>query len=139
MSKLEHINLVVSDIEPALTFLMAAFPHWQIRTEGRDEWHGHPRRWLHVGDDETYVTLNDFGVGPQRDLSSNQPGLAHIGFEVPSLDEVKENLARAGFEPSDNGRDHPFRKNVYYIDAEGLEWEFVEYLSSDPARRNLDG
>ena len=31
---------------------------------------------------------------------------------------------------------HPHRKRVYFHDAEGNDWEFVEYLSRDPAERN---
>ena len=31
---------------------------------------------------------------------------------------------------------HPFRKRVYFNDAEGNDWEFVEYLSQDPLERN---
>jgi hypothetical protein len=31
---------------------------------------------------------------------------------------------------------HPWRKRMYFIDADGNDWEFVEYLSADPARRN---
>jgi catechol 2,3-dioxygenase-like lactoylglutathione lyase family enzyme len=136
MPKIEHLNLVVTEIDPTLNFLKAAFPEWRIRGEGRDEWHGMPRRWLHFGNDETYITLNDFGRGRQRDLASAEPGLAHIGFEVPSLDDVVGRLERAGFRPDHFGAEHPHRKNTYFIDGEGLEFEFVEYLSDDPEKRN---
>jgi len=136
MATLEHLNLVVTDINPTLTFLSAAFPHWRVRGEGRDEWHGMPRCWVHVGDDETYLTLNDFGRGTQRDLKSDTPGLAHIGFVVSSLEAIKDNLAKAGFTPSHDGNHTAHRRNVYYIDDEGLEFEFTEYLSDEPAKRN---
>ncbi|MHA7871256.1 MAG: VOC family protein [Hyphococcus sp.] len=136
MLKIEHVNLVVTDIEPTLTFLQAAFPEWRVRGEARDAWKGHPRRWLHFGDDDFYITLNDFGRGRQRDLASDAPGLAHIGFEVPSVDQVAARLKKAGYEPHHLGEDHPYRKNLYYIDGEGLEFEFVEYRSTVPARKN---
>lgn len=134
--KLEHINLVVTDIDPTLNFLQAAFPDWHIRGEGRDEWKGMPRRWLHIGDDDFYLTLNDFGRGRQRDLASAEPGLAHIGFEVASLDALADRLEKAGHQPHHQGAEHPHRKNLYYIDDEGLEFEFVEYLSNKPEERN---
>ena len=137
MPKLEHINLVVADIDPTLSFLTAAFPEWRLRGEGRDEWHGMPRRWVHFGDDETYITLNDFGKGPNRDLKSNSPGLAHIGFEVASVDLLISRLKQAGHEPSHPGTPHPHRRNVYYIDETGLEFEFTEYLSDKDEERNL--
>ena len=138
MPQLEHVNLVVTDIEPTLSFLQAAFPHWRVRAEGRDEWKGMKRRWLHVGDDASYLTLNDFGKGRQRDLDSAEPGLAHIGFTVDSLDRVVDRLRDSGFEPHHWGAEHAFRRNAYYIDREGLEFEFVEYLSDLPAERNSD-
>lgn len=137
MPKLEHVNLVVTDIDPTLNFLQAAFPGWRVRGEGRDEWSGMPRRWLHIGDDDFYLTLNDFGRGRQRDLSSAEPGLAHIGFEVASLEEVVGRLEKAGYRAHHHGEDHPYRRNIYFIDGEGLEFEFVEYLSHKPAEKNL--
>ncbi len=135
--RLEHANLVVTDIDPTLKFLTAAFPGWGVRGEGRDEWHGMPRRWVHVGDDDHYITLNDFGRGEQRDLKGPQPGLAHIGFAVPSVDDVAERLEAAGYVSHNRGVDHPFRRNIYFIDGEGLEFEFVEYLSDKPEEKNL--
>lgn len=135
--RLEHANLVVTDIEPTLSFLAAAFPQWRVRGQGRDSWEGMPRRWLHFGDDDTYVTLNDFGRGRQRDLKSAEPGLAHLGFVVASADDVVARLKAAGYEPTHWGPDHPHRRNVYYIDGEGLEFEFVEYFSDKPEEKNL--
>ncbi|MBB5518079.1 VOC family protein [Amphiplicatus metriothermophilus] len=134
--RIEHANLVVTAIGPTLDFLTAAFPEWRVRGEGRDAWKGMARRWVHVGDDDFYVTLNDFGRGRQRDLDSDEPGLAHIGFVVDSIEDVVARLEKAGYEPSHWGPAHPFRRNVYFIDEEGLEFEFVEYLSDDPAEKN---
>lgn len=136
MPKLEHANLVLTEIEPTLKFLQTAFPEWRVRGQGKSEWYGKPRRWLHFGDDDTYVTLNDHGEGAQRDLAGYQPGLAHLGFVVASLDDVVGRLARAGYRPHHFGEDHPHRKNTYFIDGEGLEFEFVEYLSDAPEERN---
>ena len=140
--KIEHVNLVVTAINPTAAFLRAAFPHWQIRGEGGGEWAGVPRRWAHIGDDETYITLNEFHIpkaarGRHRDLQSAEPGLAHIGFEVADLDAVVSRLMKAGYEPHHLGETHPFRRNLYYVNEEGLEFEFVEYASNIPAEKNL--
>ena len=35
--RLEHVNLVVRDIERSLAFYKAACPHWNIRSEGQSE------------------------------------------------------------------------------------------------------
>jgi len=140
--RIEHVNLIVTAIDPTVKFLTAAFPHWAIRGEGGGEWAGIPRRWVHVGDDANYLTLNEFHLptaarGRHRELQSSEPGLAHIGFEVADLDKVVRQLKDAGYEPDHLGETHPHRRNLYYIDAEGLEFEFVEYSSAVPAEKNL--
>ena len=140
--RIEHVNLVVTAIEPTARFLTAAFPHWRNRGEGGGEWAGVPRRWAHIGDDDNYLTLNEFKLqaaarGRQRDLQSAAPGLAHIGFEVADLDAVVSRLTDAGYEPHHMGEVHPHRRNLYYINEEGLEFEFVEYRSAVPTEKNL--
>lgn len=140
--RIEHVNLVVTAIYPTVNFLRAAFPHWDIRGEGGGEWAGIPRRWAHIGDDANYLTLNEFHLpeaarGRHRDLQSSEPGLAHIGFEIADLDAVVERLRAAGYEPDHLGEDHPHRRNLYYVNEEGLEFEFVEYFSDKPEEKNL--
>lgn len=142
LQRLEHANLVVTDIDDIAQFLLTAFPNWRIRGEGGGEWAGVPRRWAHVGDDANYLTLNEFRIPPaargsQRDLQSATPGLAHIGFEVADLDAVVARLKDAGCEPHHMGEEHPHRRNLYYITREGLEFEFIEYFSDVPAQKNL--
>ncbi|MCF6293849.1 MAG: VOC family protein [Robiginitomaculum sp.] len=136
MTRLEHVNLVVADIEPSLKFLMAAFPHWRIRQQGKSTWYGKQRNWLHFGDDETYLTLNDEGEGEPRDLQGHTQGLAHLAFEVSGIEELTERLALSGFNPRIALDGHGHRRNVYYVDGNGLEFEFVEYSSDDPVLRN---
>ncbi len=140
--RIEHVNLVVTEIDATARFLMTAFPSWRIRGEGGGEWSGVPRRWTHIGDDANYLTLNEFKIpkaarGRHRDLAGAEPGLAHIGFEVADLDAVVARLEAAGYEPAKLGEDHPHRRNLYYINEEGLEFEFVEYSSAIPAEKNL--
>lgn len=136
MVYIEHVNLVVGDIEKALGFYRAAFPHWRVRAKGKDEWYGKPRRWLHFGDDYQYITFNDNGEGENRDLAGHRRGLAHFAFAVSPLDDLVRRLADAGFEPKHFGPDHPFRKNIYFIDRDNFEIEFVEYHSDLPEQRN---
>jgi hypothetical protein len=42
----------------------------------------------------------------------------------------------AGYEPNMHADGHPARRRVYFYDPEGNDWEFVQYLSDDPAERN---
>lgn len=137
MFQLEHVNLVVSDIEAVLKFYRAAFPHWRVRDKGRGEWYGKPRTWLHFGDDYQYLVFSDHGEGENRDLEGHQVGLAHFAFVTNNLDSLIERLASAGFKPAKDGADEPFRRNIYYIDPAGFEVEYVQYLSDLPQERNL--
>lgn len=136
MVRFEHANLVVSDIEATLEFILTAFPHWSVRGQGNMEWHGKPRRWLHVGDDDYYVTLNDDGEGDNRDLTGHQLGLAHLGFVVDDLDGIVERLQAKGHRIDIEGPEHPFRRNIYFLDPAGFQFEFVQYLSDVADERN---
>lgn len=137
MIYLEHLNLVVADIEAQLTFYQAAFPHWRVRDKGDAPWYGKPRTWLHFGDDYQYLTFNDNGEGENRDLAGHQPGLAHFAFVTANIEALMARLGSAGFSPAKDGADEPYRKNIYYVDPAGFEVEFVEYLSDVPQQRNL--
>jgi len=137
MIHLEHVNLVVSDIDASLAFYRAAFPHWRVREYARGEWSGKPRTWLHFGDDYQYLAFGDNGEGDNRDLGGHQVGLAHIAFVTTNLEALTARLEAAGFTPAKSGADEPYRRNIYYIDPAGFEVEFVQYLSDVPAERNL--
>jgi catechol 2,3-dioxygenase-like lactoylglutathione lyase family enzyme len=136
MLHLEHINLVVSDLTQTLNFYQAAFPHWHVRGGDKGEWYGKPRNWIHFGDDYQYLAFNDDGVGENRDLTGHQVGLAHFAFVTSNISAVIERLAEAGFAIAKDGAEDPYRKNVYYLDPNGYEVEFVEYLSDIPSERN---
>ena len=136
MITLEHINLVVTDIDKALTFYKAAFPHWAVRGGGTSEWYGTPRNWVHFGDDYQYIAFNDDGVGHNRDLTGHQIGLAHFAFVTSDIKGVVDRLAKAGFTIDKAGAEDKYRENVYFIDPNGYEVEFVQYLSDLPIERN---
>ena len=136
MIHLEHLNLVVSDIPKTLAFYQAAFPHWSIRGGGKGEWYGVQRNWVHFGDDYQYLTFNDDGVGENRDLTGHQVGLAHFAFVTSDITAVINRLADSGFQVDKEGAEDEYRKNVYFIDPNGYEVEFVEYLSDVPEERN---
>ena len=99
---------------------------------------------MHVGNDDVYVAL----VEATGDAASRwtpytgRPGLNHLGFEVDDAAAVRARLLAAGYADSTVPNAHPYRTRVYFHDAEGNDWEFVEYRSADPAKRNdssLDG
>jgi catechol 2,3-dioxygenase-like lactoylglutathione lyase family enzyme len=134
-TRLEHANLAVRDVEAAIRFLTTAFPEFRIRREGKT-WQGW--RWVHLGTDEIYFALNEApeAAAEQWVPYAGKPGVNHLGFEVDDAGALRTRLAAAGYEDSTVPNDHPHRRRVYFHDAEGNDWEFVEYLSDDPAERN---
>lgn len=136
MIRIEHINIVVYNMEESLTFYQAAFPDWRIRDRGDGDWYGKPRQWLHFGDDFNYIAMNGPATGKPRDLTTLDVGLMHIGFEVKDLAALTERLQAAGYEIHSKGYPTEFRRNVYFVDPNGIEVEFTEYFSDQPSERN---
>ena len=71
-------------------------------------------------------------------MSGHQTGLAHFAYVTADLQAVIDRLEAAGFAVAKDGADNRFRKNVYFIDPNGFEVEFVEYLSDLPEERNSE-
>ena len=136
MGRIEHVNLVGSNIERSLHFYQAVFPHWKMRAEGKGEWYGKPRRWVHFGDDYQYLAISDFGEGENRDISGHSIGFAHLAFEVNDVDALIMRLQKAGYSISSAGADAKYRKNIYFMDPDGFEVEFTQYFSDLPEQRN---
>lgn len=124
---LEHANLTVDSIDACVQFLTTAFPEFAIRGRGMVD----GRRWVHVGTDDSYIALNE---SPQKREASGP--LNHLGFVVDDVDAVSSRLEAAGYREGFVAPSHPYRKRRYFYDTQDLEWEFLEYLSNDPAERN---
>ncbi len=137
--QLEHANLTVESISEAKRFLRAAFP--DFRTRGGGNLHDNPDlgRWEHFGNDETYLALQENSQHISKaEVRYLNDGINHLGFVVEQLESLMDRMNDAGYaitEVSDlNG--HPHRRRAYYIDGNGFEWEFVEYLSAKVEERN---
>ena len=131
-ARLEHANLSVHDIDAIIRFLQTALPEFRIR---RDMTEADGSRWVHLGTEETYIALNQAKclLGATRKGSP----LNHLAYEVAGVETLRSRLRQAGYE--ENAlvpNTHPYRKRLYFYDPEGNEWEFVQYLSNDPAKRN---
>jgi len=133
--QLEHANITVQDIDATRRFLTTAFPEFRVRGEGKS---GSGLKWLHVGADSTYICLNQAepGDGGRWANPGSAVGLNHLGYAVDDAEAIKERLLQAGYKEGFVAESHPYRKRVYVIDSDGIEWEFVQYLSDDPAERN---
>ncbi|WP_394495423.1 VOC family protein [Shewanella sp. ENK2] len=134
--RLEHLNLVVNDLTETLAFYQAAFPHWTVRGSGEGEWHGVQRKWIHFGDDNNYLSLNDNGKGTMRPIEGYDLGLAHFAYEVSDLDGLRNRMEKAGFEIAIVGGKDANYDSVYYNDPNGYEVEFVQYTTDIPSERN---
>lgn len=132
--RMEHANLHVRHFDDAVRFLRAAFPEFRIRSESMRD----GLRWMHIGTDDTYIALNESNQEPVPGNApyDGKPGVNHLGFEVENVDALRERLTAAGFRDSTYPNRHPHRKRVYFYDADGNDWEFVEYFTDDVALRN---
>ena len=133
---LEHANLTVTDIDAVVRFIRTALPAWSVRGQGTMDWFGKPVRWLHIGTEVFYIALMGGGEGHWPHWTSHQAGLKHLGLVVDSVDEVVRRLDAAGYPLDHWGGASAHRRNVYVIAPEGLQFEFVEYLSVNLAERN---
>ena len=97
---------------------------------------------MHVGTESSYLALVEAEGGSAPPPYTGRPGLNHLGFEVADAAALRARLLAAGYRESTVPNAHPYRTRVYFRDAEGNDWEFVEYHAADLARRNdmtLDG
>lgn len=134
--RLEHANMTVSDLDAAVRFVTTAFPEFRIRGGGK-LFDGH-RRWVHVGNDDTYLALveADPDTTPAGSAYDGSIRTNHLGYEVTDVEALRQRMLGAGYRESTTPNDHPARRRVYFLDGEGNDWEFVEYASDEPGRRN---
>lgn len=133
-TRMEHANLHVRHFDAAVKFLQTAFPDFQVRNESVTD----GLRWMHIGTDDTYIALNETKDEQDEGWSpyNGKPGVNHLGYEVDDVDALCDRLSAAGFEDSTYPNNHPHRKRVYFHDADGNDWEFVQYFTTDVAKRN---
>jgi len=134
-TRLEHANLIVRDIAETIRFLQTAFADFRLRGEGKSPM---GRRWVHIGNDETYIALNEAVSEPSERWVpyGEKPGTNHLGYQVDDADRVRARLLKAGYRESTVPNAHRHRKRVYFYDAEGNDWEFVQYFSDVPNERH---
>jgi catechol 2,3-dioxygenase-like lactoylglutathione lyase family enzyme len=133
--RLEHANMIVRDVDAMIRFLQTAFPEFCVRGEGKAD---NGSRWVHVGNNETYIALNEATVDTKGQWVPyvGEPGVNHLAYEVDDVAAIQARLSAAGYRDSTIPNAHPHRRRVYFFDPEGNDWEFVQYLSEDPAERN---
>jgi len=70
------------------------------------------------------------------DAIPRMPGVNHLAYEADDVEALCEQMKAAGYRDSTPLNTHPYRERQYFYDPEGNDWEFVQYLSQDPAERN---
>jgi len=132
--RLEHVNVTATDVDATVRFFQLAMPQLTIRGEGTGEV---CKRWVHLGTSTSYIAIEDRGVreaGPH--IAYRHPGVNHLGFIVADSDAVAERLRAAGYREGKHSLDHPFRRRYYFYDPDGIEVEFIEYLTDHRHEQN---
>ncbi|MCJ8288628.1 MAG: VOC family protein [Crocinitomicaceae bacterium] len=129
---LEHANITVNNLESSITFFKTAFPDFVIR--GGGDTNG--RKWIHLGNEITYIALNESAEQQMTTKDYSNSGINHLGFVVEDVEIIAERLLAAGFK-----RDYPkqienYRIRDYFADTDGNQYEFVQYLSDKISERN---
>lgn len=128
-NQLEHANIRVRNIDETIKFLTTALPNFRVRGGNREG----SANWVHIGTDDTYLALNE----DARQEIRQGPGLNHIGFVIDDAEALRNRLENAGYkEGYIPPEPHPHHKRTYFLDGNGMEWEFVQYYSDNPAERN---
>lgn len=132
---MEHANIHVVDVDGLVDFIQTAFPSFEVR---HDSGVGDTQRWVHLGDGTTYLAIYraTTPAAEQWRPYSGKPGLNHIGFVVDDIEDLRRRLLDGGYRETTVPNAHPARKRIYFSDSEGNDWEFIEYMTDDPSRRN---
>lgn len=132
----EHANISVVNTESTIRFITTAIPEWKLRGKGEMDWFGETIQWYHVGDNESYIAIQNGGSGNVEDWKKSWTGVKHIGIVVPDLGGVIKRLASIGYEVDHFGADHPHRRNAYIFESHDIQFEFIEYSSSVDSEKN---
>ncbi len=129
---MEHANISVKNLEASLKFFKTAFPNFTVRGQGEFN----DRKWVHFGDQDYYLALTERPNGRNNSKDYERLGINHIGFVVDDVNSLAERLQQNGYERSYPKQEQRFRIRDYFLDADGNEFEFVEYLSNRDEERN---
>ena len=133
-TRLEHVNITATDVDATVQFFRTAMPELKIRGEGTGEV---CKRWVHLGTSTSFIAIEDRGVreaGPH--VAYRHPGVNHLGFVVADSGAVSRRLRAAGYREGEHSLDHRFRSRYYFYDPDGVEVEFVEYLTDRHDEQN---
>ena len=137
MTKIEHANITVPDIDEAIRFIQLVAPDFKVR---RDEKPAESYRWVHIGNDEFYFALQEahLDATPEKPRKTYKNyGVNHIALVVENLAEIENRLVAEGYQRSIATPLEKHRKRLYFFDRFGFEWELIEYFSTIPNEKFL--
>ena len=137
ITRIEHLNITVPDIDEAIKFLQIVAPDFEVR---RDDTSLENSRWVHIGNDNYYFALQE----PHPDTKAQNPhqsykdyGINHVALVVQDLKSIVTVLQENNYKKGIDTPIEKYRKRAYYYDGAGLEWELTEYLSDNTEQRYL--
>ena len=128
MSRLEHVNITVSDPQKTAAMLADSFG-WRTRWEGPVlAGEGYT---IHVGEDTSYLAIYSGSTPdqtvPKADASYQTRGaMNHIGVVVDDLTAVEAKVKAMGLKPH-NHADYEPGQRFYFHDTDGIEFEVISY------------
>ncbi len=123
-SKLEHVNVTVTDPQTTASWLSDVFG-WRIRWKGAAI---HGGTTFHVGGDDSYIAIYSRSGENSRYTNDYRTigGLNHIAVTVGDLDATEKRVLAQGFKTHSHAAYEPGRR-FYFHDDDGIEYEVVSY------------
>jgi catechol 2,3-dioxygenase-like lactoylglutathione lyase family enzyme len=120
--RFEHINLSCKNIDTSKEFYQTLFPNWYVRAEG--VYNG--RRWMHLGDNQFYLALNDEPEQEHVHIAYENIVINHVGFVIKDGEAMKNLLDDEKIEYYTMSAPET-KHRIYINDPDGNEIELVEY------------
>lgn len=134
--RFDRADLTVVDAERAAESLRIALPWFRARGGADGEFGDMKTAWMHLGMDDAYVSLNQTSAAEVAEREgSKQTGINHVGFIVDDVDALLGRYGPLEFRWS-LVDESSSRKRLHATDPDGIMWQFVRYLSDDPAVKN---
>ncbi|MBH8573694.1 VOC family protein [Nostocaceae cyanobacterium CENA369] len=121
-TRFEHINLSCKDIDATKKFYETLFPDWYVRAEG--VFNGD--RWMHLGNNQFYLALNDDSEQERVHQAYESIGINHVGFVIKDGEAMTKLLSAEGIEYYTMTAPET-KHRIYVNDPDGNEIELVEY------------
>lgn len=137
MTKIEHCNITVPNIDEAIKFIQIVAPDFKVR---KDEMPPSNNRWAHIGNEKYYFALQEAHLGsePKKPRQAYKNfGVNHIALIVDDLSAIEKKLVKAGYQRSIDTPTEKYRKRLYFFDSFGFEWELIEYNSDKATEKYL--